>query len=209
MSAATPARLDANLANAQLSTGPRTEDGKKRSSQNAVQHAIFAKTIPERDRQTFLRLLDQHQQDLCPKGAIEQQFVETIADAQWRLSRCRELQDSLLFAEIETPEQQLDALNKYSLYEQRLTRILQSSLKQLREVQASRQQREEQEMYDAARISRSLAAKGTTYDPGSDGFVFSARDLAAWMQRNDRLDLAIRERVATWAAGGLALKASR
>ena len=35
----------ANQANAELSTGPRTEEGKARSSQNSLKHGVFAKTI--------------------------------------------------------------------------------------------------------------------------------------------------------------------
>src|SRR5438105_14656593 len=37
-----PARQSANAANAQLSTGPRTEEGKARSSQNARSHGLTA-----------------------------------------------------------------------------------------------------------------------------------------------------------------------
>jgi hypothetical protein len=184
MSATSEAQIAANLANAQLSTGPRTGDGKQRSSQNAVRHALFAKTLPARDQEASQRLLAQYQQDLHPQGAVEEQFVLTIADTQWRLTRCRELQQALLFAETETPDQQLDALNKYSLYEQRLARILQSTVKQLQEIQYDRCEREQSEMRQAARIHKNVTATGAAYDPAEDGFVFSAAEFAQFLRRD-------------------------
>ena len=194
MSALSITQLDANIANAQLSTGPRTVAGKQRSSQNAVSHAIFAKTIPTRDQDAYLRLLEQFQKDLRPKGAVEEQLTESVADAQWRLIRCRELQASLLFAETETPGQQLDTLNKYSLYESRLNRILQSQLKQLRDIQEARARNEDTDMLKASVISKSMSAKQIEYDPAEDGFVFSAAELAVWMRRNERFEAARQER---------------
>ena len=43
--AVSEAKLEANRRNAQKSTGPRTEAGKKRSSLNAVTHGLRAETL--------------------------------------------------------------------------------------------------------------------------------------------------------------------
>jgi hypothetical protein len=40
-----PAQLAANAANAQHSTGPRTSEGKNRSSQNASKHGLTAQEV--------------------------------------------------------------------------------------------------------------------------------------------------------------------
>jgi hypothetical protein len=38
-------QIEANRRNAQLSTGPITEDGRKQSRQNAVRHGLTAETV--------------------------------------------------------------------------------------------------------------------------------------------------------------------
>jgi hypothetical protein len=40
-------RLEANRENARRSTGPRTEEGKRRSRRNAVRHGLTAETVIE------------------------------------------------------------------------------------------------------------------------------------------------------------------
>jgi len=42
---ATLRQIEANRRNSELSTGPRTEEGKARSSQNALKHCVYAKDI--------------------------------------------------------------------------------------------------------------------------------------------------------------------
>jgi hypothetical protein len=39
--ATSPHRIEANRRNAQHSTGPKTDEGKARSSQNSIKHGIF------------------------------------------------------------------------------------------------------------------------------------------------------------------------
>ena len=51
-------RIKANRRNAKKSTGPRTTEGKARSSRNAVTHGIFCQdvVVQDEDRQTFNQL---------------------------------------------------------------------------------------------------------------------------------------------------------
>ena len=64
------AQLAANRANAQKSTGPRTEEGKAASSQNAVKHGLYAYTdvLEGETREAFLELRDDYHQRLAAGG---------------------------------------------------------------------------------------------------------------------------------------------
>jgi len=67
-------KIEANRANAQASTGPRTEEGKARSSQNARKHGLTAKqlAITPEDRQAFDEILAGYLHEINPSGQIEQ-----------------------------------------------------------------------------------------------------------------------------------------
>ena len=78
----TPARAAANAANAQLSTGPRTEAGKARSARNALKHGLTSRDliVREDEKEEF----DQFQQDLQaeyrPEGTAEMFAFNQIID---------------------------------------------------------------------------------------------------------------------------------
>ena len=61
-------RTRANRANARLSTGPRTESGKQRSSQNALSHGLTARTavLPTEDPEAYQRHLQQFLDEYAP-----------------------------------------------------------------------------------------------------------------------------------------------
>ena len=83
------AQKRANKQNAQHSTGPRTEQGKQRCSQNAVKHGLRSKhpVITGEDPVEYQSKLDQLRNDLRPVNALEDEIVEQIADTSWRLKR--------------------------------------------------------------------------------------------------------------------------
>ncbi|MBL8223542.1 MAG: hypothetical protein JNL62_30200, partial [Bryobacterales bacterium] len=53
-------RAEQNRINSQKSTGPRTPEGKQRSSENAVKHGIYTSSIvlPGESAEEFRKLLD-------------------------------------------------------------------------------------------------------------------------------------------------------
>ncbi|HPL29668.1 MAG TPA: hypothetical protein PLG21_16605, partial [Anaerolineae bacterium] len=90
----TPKALATNRRNAQRSTGPRTPQGKARSSLNAVTHGIFARTdiIPPslqryEDPAAYAELHAAHRAELQPVGLVEEALVGTLAACHWRLAR--------------------------------------------------------------------------------------------------------------------------
>ncbi len=84
---------DANRANAQRSTGPRTPEGKAHSRLNALKHGLLAteavnRTIEGADaRAAFDALTDRLEAHYLPEGPVEEILVEKIAIAAWRLKR--------------------------------------------------------------------------------------------------------------------------
>ena len=72
-SQASESQIKANRHNAQSSTGPRTADGKARSSQNALKHGFCAKypVFPGEDPAEFAAFCDLLFEDLAPDGAID------------------------------------------------------------------------------------------------------------------------------------------
>ena len=85
----TAVQLQANQRNAEKSTGPKTEIGKSRSSQNALVHGIFSRHLflADEDPQIFADLLSDLTQELRPSGVFEMSLTERIAVTLWRQLR--------------------------------------------------------------------------------------------------------------------------
>ena len=91
------ARLAANTANAQHSTGPRTPEGQARSSQNARTHGLTARDliVAENEREEFDELLNSYQADVKPNRAIQQTLFDELVAAAWNLRRVRRMEAAL------------------------------------------------------------------------------------------------------------------
>jgi hypothetical protein len=95
--ATSEAKLAANRANAQYSTGPVTAAGKAASSQNNFKHGLYSKQIvvtgedpAELDAlKTDLRA--EHQ----PATVTEEMLVNEMAEQYWRLKRARRIEANL------------------------------------------------------------------------------------------------------------------
>src|SRR5207253_5429865 len=85
----TDAKLNANRQNAQRSTGPRTPEGKKRSSLNATRHGLTGQVhvTTESDRKVYDSHCGEFFQDWQPQGATEKHLVQTVAEKQWQSHR--------------------------------------------------------------------------------------------------------------------------
>jgi len=83
----------ANIQNAQSSTGPITAEGKAIVARNAVKHGIFAEDLVinagdgREDELEYHDLLAELKKDLAPVGRMEMILVEKIAVNYWRLRR--------------------------------------------------------------------------------------------------------------------------
>ena len=91
----TEAVRDANRANAQSSTGPRTNQGKSNSSHNALRHSILARKVvleTHEQRAEFRELLHACKKEFSPEGLLEKFLVEEITIIFWKLGITEGLQ---------------------------------------------------------------------------------------------------------------------
>ncbi len=206
-------QLEANRSNAQLSHGPVTDAGRKRSSMNAMRHGLTGQvtTMTDEDRAAHENFSKALIQDLAPKGAMETQLAQRIATDSWRLNRISAVEDSLFAlglhehgGQFHLENEQIDAalttarvftmeskqLQLLTLYEQRLNRAIQKNLAMLQQLQATRKTAELAAMEEAATFLKLSEMKGLPYQPLKDGFVFSNEQIHAAIDRERRLDRA-------------------
>lgn len=93
----------ANQANAQKSTGPRTEEGKRKSSQNALKHGVLAKAIliEGECEQGFLNLCKAYEREYNPQTPTEHSLVNKAVTAQWRALRAASLEAAAITREMQ------------------------------------------------------------------------------------------------------------
>jgi hypothetical protein len=101
---ATEKQILANQQNAEHSTGPRTDSGKRRSRRNAIRHGLTAETVIDTleeaaDYRAFERAI---KSDYSPQTAIEGQLVSRLASLLWRLRRAVIIESGLLNMQAQT-----------------------------------------------------------------------------------------------------------
>jgi hypothetical protein len=90
-------QLDANRRNARHSTGPVTEDGKKRSRRNAVRHGLTAETVIDalEDADDYSAFELSITSDYDAQSATERELVLRLASLLWRLRRATAIESGL------------------------------------------------------------------------------------------------------------------
>jgi hypothetical protein len=179
-------QAQANRTNAQQSTGPKTEEGKKRAALNAMRHGLTGHIIvlPSEDLAEYKRHTQRFFDEFKPQGALEEQLVQTVSDTAWRLNRVPAVEANILslginrhkrhirtgepeirvaLAAAVTVRNQSQALANISIYEQRLSRQFHRALDELRKVQAERRATETK----PAELAKKEAL------PLENGFVYS------------------------------------
>ena len=138
----TEAQLTANQANAQLSTGPRTETGKSRASQNARRHGLTAAhlVIAESELETFESMRAALAASIAPDGELEHTLFDTLLHANWNIRRCRILEAALMDGEIDpmTLEQNEANLRQLDRHARRHDSSFHRALRELKALQTER-----------------------------------------------------------------------
>jgi hypothetical protein len=91
-------QIEANRRNAHRSTGPNTEEGKRRSQQDAVRHGLCAETVVEilEDIEDYRGFEAAVIADYDARTAVEREMVLRLASLLWRLRRATAIETDLL-----------------------------------------------------------------------------------------------------------------
>ena len=91
-------QIESNRRNAQRSTGPKTQSGKARSSQNAVRHGLTAETVigPLEDPADYRGFELAVTTAYDAETAVERELVLRLASLLWRLRRATSVETGLL-----------------------------------------------------------------------------------------------------------------
>jgi hypothetical protein len=197
-------KAESNRANAQHSTGPKTPEGKHRSSLNALRHGLTGQIVvmPHEDLAAYQRHVKALNDEYNPQGHTEALLVQALADATWRLNRVASTEatlqavaaanhsDPIQEAIAASTASQSKGMSSLSIHGERLSRQFERSLRQLRELQKIRRSQEAQDLSDLLNIMQMYKSKGQTYIPANGGFVFSTQQINAAKQARNRQRLA-------------------
>jgi len=176
------AQINANRQNAQHSTGPRTEEGKARSSRNNLSVGLYTRVdFVQPDERDFYRdFCNKMYLELAPEGLLEETLVASITGASWRLRRC-DLADGDLadYAESDPMLDEATEKKRHSIERARTAAqsILHRCINQLRKLQTERTIRFElsgdsmQGLVDFAKVSEAHKKQQKTEKPAAQNEV--------------------------------------
>src|SRR6516164_1227642 len=90
-------QIEANRRNARLSTGPVTEEGKRKSRQNALRHGLTAETVIDalEDAEDYAAFEMAVTADYDAQSVVERELVLRLASLLWRLRRATAIENGL------------------------------------------------------------------------------------------------------------------
>lgn len=85
-------QIEANRRNARLSTGPITDEGKRKSRRNALRHGLTAETVIDHleDVDDYAAFESAVTADFDAQSVVERELVLRLASLLWRLRRATE-----------------------------------------------------------------------------------------------------------------------
>ncbi len=198
------ARLAANRANAQFSSGPTSPIGKAVSSLNALKTGLTGVTVllPSDDAAAYKSHILSYERLFTPVGPEESALTQSIADLRWRLNRIPALEYALLaIGQKElaatneefnrtglTPILEMEIRRAYSkdfrnlqLQEARLSRRREKEMAELRALQAERKNEVSEDLKSASRLYIGALTNQRPFDFESHGFEFSKAQFIAFL----------------------------
>jgi hypothetical protein len=171
--------------------GPKTPEGRRRSSLNAVK-TLITSTVhlcsPE-EQPALDAHMAAYKEAYAPVGILETELVVEIAKGKWRCKRASSVEDSIFAqghldhaGEMESGHPAVDSclaegkvwkehshsLMLISLYETRLRRAVEKDIAALQAMQTQRKDAYARAQDEAIRLAQLAASQGEEYDPGED-----------------------------------------
>jgi hypothetical protein len=207
-----PAKQTANQANAQLSRGPKTPEGKAKSSLNTVKTGLTGRTVllSSDDAAAYQQHVRDYEKELRPVGQRECDLAQSIADSAWRLSRVSALEMAIYaqghtqFAtqfdhEDVSTRPALIELHTFLFYEKqlrnlhlqeaRLHRRREKDTAEFRQLQSERRNRDTDTLEAASRLYMQAKRANKPFDPSELGFEFSTSDIEAYKETGSVLEI--------------------
>ncbi len=177
--------------------GPRTPEGRRRSSLNACKTLITSKVhlcSPE-EQPAFDAHMAAYKEALAPVGILETELVAEISKMKWRQKRASSVEDSLFsmgylehaenmntghaavdscLAEGMVWKEQAQNLMLISVYETRMRNAVAKDMAALDALQTKRKEAYSRAQDEAIRLAQLAASQGEEYDPGDDFLPASA-----------------------------------
>lgn len=144
---ATENQLRANRINAMRSTGPVSDEGKRKVGENAIKHGLLSRHLFQatEDRSEFDNFHSDIFNYLCPVGPIEEALANKIFGSLWRLKRVEKVEPNLLQQDSFFKDDSISLLNNnsssfevLSRYEAHLEKGFYRALHELQRIQALR-----------------------------------------------------------------------
>jgi hypothetical protein len=186
------AQLEANRQNAQKSTGPRTEEGKKRSRINATRHGLTGQfhAFSHEDKIAFDEHCTNLMADYKPETYREKLLAMSIAEDMWRLNRARALENNIFAigmsgpigdaTDVDSAEGHAAAcqarvwladgknIQLLAVYETRIRRNIEKNEKQLKELQTERKAAHDKALQEEILLAKLALSEGAPYECATD-----------------------------------------
>ena len=215
----------ANIANALLSTGPKSEAGKVRAAMNARRHGLTGQfyVMNDADRLAYNTFEKGFLDTLAPVGPVETQFAISVAQDHWRLNRSRAIEYNTYGlghheheGDLDTDSPEVDAaitqaktwrdanhgFTLITLYETRVRRVIAMNEKRLEELQTVRKTAEAKAGEEAELLLCQMVMDGEEISEATplqvNGFVFSPSKLIAGINQRTALERARFYRANNW-----------
>jgi hypothetical protein len=196
-------QIEANRLNAELSSGPKSPDGKAKSSLNAVKTGLTGRTVllSSEDAALYTTHIERIFKKFSPFGDDEANLVQSIADTEWRLLRIPGLEMGIFalghieFAEKFANQEQsirkslIDSqvyityqrpLSNLSIQQGRLSRQREHDLGALEKMQQKRDEVHRKQIRDAEEMLELAQKKRLTINLADFGFEISEADITRY-----------------------------